>query len=636
MLPFLMWVLLSITAGAQSAPLVIMLPLSVVSPQPVIGEWATDREVKTEVARAGRQRVRYVTTSSRGVALGGQAASGDTNVSAAEVMPPSQLAVQRAVKLPHPEQRFRPVLNFQFWRKNLGKIYEPDTAHSLLSQLNEGVLIGRPPADTQIISPNWPSALEYRDQVTRIIEDDLDAGRLYGPFRDPPFDCFIVSPLGAFPKKGSSKVRLIHDLSFPTKGSVNSHIKREDFSLNYSSVDDATRICKELGQGSVYMAKLDLENAFKHIFVKPCDWHLLGFTWPDVHGRNQFYFSKVLNFGLRSAPYLFDQFASALLEFMYQAGVPRRVVRYVDDFIVLAPTAEQCQDSLDIMLKTCLQAGFAVQPSKITAPATVAEFLGIVIDSDLQLLRISADRLRDLSQEVNSWLGTKRASKRQLLSLLGKLSFAAKVVRTGRAFIGRLLAAAKSAKALHHHVKINEAARADLQWWSSCIATHNGISYYNPSFTGDDVMHVYSDASNTAFGAVCGNEWFQMAYVGTLAPFLEKSINWREFHAALAALATWATSLRGKAVVFHIDNQVVCHILNKLYSPVKELMYFTRQWCLLIEKFNISPAVVYIDTAANIDADDLSRLKTQDFLNRNPDANRHMTWPLLDDLSSRI
>ena len=122
-------------------------------------------------------------------------------------------------------------------------------------------------------------------------------------------------------------------------------------------------------------------------------------------------------------------------------------------------------------------------------------------------------------------------------------------------------------------------------------------------------------------GAVCGNDWFQIAYMGSFAFQLEKSINWREFYAAVAALATWASSLKGKAVVFHIDNMVVCNIFNKLYSPVRELMYFTRQWCILVEKCNISPAIVYIDTAANIDADDLSRLKTQDFLVRNPRAS---------------
>ena len=588
-------------------------------------------EARTEVkGQVEVTTTRSVTTFRRGVVLGGPTVFVATSVPAVGATAPSPPAIASAAKQPSQGRPAPlPALNVDFWATNLPKLYDSDRSRSLMSQLLGGVRIGRPPADTQIVSANWPSAIEHRDQVSKIISDDLGAGRLHGPFEAPPFDNFIVSPLGAFKKKGSNKIRLIHDLSFPVKGSVNSLIKKEDFSLAYSSVDDAVRICKSLGPGPVYMAKLDLENAFKHVMVDERDWHMLGFSWPDTSGKTQYFFSKVLNFGLRSAPFLFDLFAEALLDFMYHVGVPRRIVRYVDDFIVVASSAHECQNHLDVMLDTCLAAGFSVQPSKITTPAVTCEFLGIVIDSSLQQLRISAERLSDLTAEVAAWLDLKRATKRRLLSLIGKLAFAAKVVRSGRAFLGRLLGIAKQAKALHHHVRLTEEARADLLWWHQCIASHNGIYYYGVDWSGDDVIHIYTDASNTAFGGVCNSEWFQIAYQGRFQKLLERSINWREFHAAVVALATWAKSLRGKPVVFHIDNTTVCCILNKLYSPVKELMYFAREWCLLIEQYNISVAVVYIDTKSNLDADDLSRLHTQDFLDRNPGANRHMTWPTL-------
>ena len=497
--------------------------------------------------------------------------------------------------------------------------------------------IGRPPADSQVVSCNWPSVLEHREQVSKIIQDDLAAGRLHGPFTTPPYENYVISPLGAFTKRGSQKIRLIHDLSFLSKGSVNSLIKKEEFSLSYASVDDAARVCKELGPSPAYMAKLDLENAFKHVMINCRDWHLMGFSWPDAAGCNQYYFSKVLNFGLRSAPFLFDLFADVLLEFMHAEGVPRgRVIRYVDDFIVVAPTAEECQGYLDIMLDTCLAAGFSVQPSKVTVPAVSTEFLGIVIDSAQRILRISGDRLTELTTEVAQWLGLKKATKRRLLSIIGKLAFAARVVRSGRAFLGRLLGAAKQAKALHHHVTLTEEARADLRWWHQCISTHNGVCFYDVNWSEGDVMHVYTDASNTAFGALWGSEWIQIAYMGKYATMLNKSINWREFHAAVVALATWASSLRGHKVIFHIDNMVVCNILNKLYTPVKELMHFTREWCLLIEQFNITVAVVYIDTKSNLDADDLSRLNNREFLARNPGVNRHMTWPTMCSLPGEV
>ena len=544
--------------------------------------------------------------------------------------PPAQLPVANQLLQSRP---FQPALNATFWAKNLPLIYTPARCRSVLSQLNEGVRVGRQAASRVIISHNWPSALKFRDQVSKIISDDLEAGRLHGPFTHPPFDHFIISPLGAFPKRASSKVRLIHDLSFPVEGSVNGAIDPDKFRLSYSSVEEAAGICRSMGPDPPFMAKLDLENAFKHVYIHPEDWHLMGFSWPDKAGRTEFYFSKVLNFGLRSSPFLFDIFASALSEFMSMGGVTGKIVRYVDDFLIIAPSAPECQKSLDVMLNVCRDAGFSVQPTKITTPSPVTEFLGVVIDTVKQELRISTERLREIAGEVGLWLGRKRITKRQLLSLVGKFSFAARVVRCGKAFISRLLHLAKSAKGLHHFVKLTQEARADLIWWYECVSTHNGVSYYAPSWAHDDVIHVFTDASNAGMGGVCGSQWFGLAYVASMAPITSRSINWREFHVAVTALATWAQELRGKSVIFHIDNTVVCCILNSLYSPVQDLMFFTRAWCLLLEKYNISMAVVYINTTDNVDADDLSRLRFSEFLDRNPSANPHMTWPSMDFMS---
>ena len=56
----------------------------------------------------------------------------------------------------------------------------------------------------------------------------------------------------------------------------------------------------------------------------------------------------------------------------------------------------------------------------------------------------------------------------------------------------------------------------------------------------------------------------------------------------------------------------------------------------LIECYNVTVEVVYIDTHTNVDADDLSRLNTQSFLDRNPGVNRFMTWPMLGNLPREV
>ena len=104
--------------------------------------------------------------------------------------------------------------------------------------------------------------------------------------------------------------------------------------------------------------------------------------------------------------------------------------------------------------------------------------------------------------------------------------------------------------------------------------------------------------------------------------------------AAVTALETWASQLRDKAVVFHIDNETVCYILNKLYTPVDSLMHLVRRWCMLMEFYDVLICPVYINTLKNVDADDLSRLRASSFLDRDPKALPTMTWPTVTDFIS--
>jgi len=383
-------------------------------------------------------------------------------------------------------------------------------ASDILDKLINGVRIGRQPADRILVCPNWPSANVYASRVNDIIHCDLASGRLYGPFTEPPFQFYISSPLGAFIKRNSDKIRLIHDLSFPALGSVNGDIDPEQFSLHYSSVDDAAALC--LQHAAPWLAKLDLKDAYKHVLVHPDDWHLLGFHWGHRDGAPLLYFSKVLNFGLRSAPALFDIFAGYLQRFMAREGVEADLVRYVDDFLLISPTQDECARDLHVMLDTCDASGFAVQPSKVTDPTRVIEILGIIIDVNLWELRISEDRVAEIRQLLSSWLGRRTCSKRELLSLIGKIAFSAKVVKSGRAFLGRLIYLARKAKHLHFRVRLSREAMRDIEWWSKCLETHNGVYFFRPDWHSQEVVHIFTDASDHGFGGVCQSSWFAMAY----------------------------------------------------------------------------------------------------------------------------
>ena len=55
------------------------------------------------------------------------------------------------------------------------------------------------------------------------------------------------------------------------------------------------------------MTKTDLESAFRLIPIYPDDWNLLGIYWQLQH-----YVDMYLPFGIRSAPFLFNQLSDGL------------------------------------------------------------------------------------------------------------------------------------------------------------------------------------------------------------------------------------------------------------------------------------------------------------------------------------
>ena len=86
-----------------------------------------------------------------------------------------------------------------------------------------------------------------------------------------------MSPIGLVPKKHSAKFRTIFHLSYPKSGetSINSSISKDDFSLKCITIDNAIKGILSLGQGC-FLAKTDIESAFRLIPLRPSDYELFG------------------------------------------------------------------------------------------------------------------------------------------------------------------------------------------------------------------------------------------------------------------------------------------------------------------------------------------------------------------------
>lgn len=104
-------------------------------------------------------------------------------------------------------------------------------------------------------------------------------------------------------------------------------------------------------------------------------------------------------------------------------------------------------------------------------------------------------------------------TKRQLLSLIGKLAFACKVIPAGRIFLRRLLDTAHSKDGLNERIPITDDARQDILWWLQFARSWNGTAFFlDPTWTPAPELQLFTDASGTlGFGGYWNGAWFSQA-----------------------------------------------------------------------------------------------------------------------------
>ena len=281
--------------------------------------------------------------------------------------------------------------------------------------------------------------------------EEIRKGRVIGPFPkgsvSPPAH---ISRFGVIPKSSQpDKWRLIIDLSHPCKRSVNDGIPKHLCSMSYITIDNAIERILAHGPGTM-LAKIDICSAFRLMPVHPADRHLLAMEW-----EGQVYIDACLPFGLRSAPKLFNTLAKGL-----------HACCYLDDFLTMGPPgSHECSRNLETLKQVCHLLGIPLALEKVLGPATLLDFLGIILDTTRMEARLPEDKLKRTQSIIQEWLGKKNAKKREILSLVGVLQHAAKVVRPGRTFVSRMYITAAKVSELDHFTCLNKEFRSDLYWW---------------------------------------------------------------------------------------------------------------------------------------------------------------------------
>ena len=371
-------------------------------------------------------------------------------------------------------------------------------------------------------------------------------------------------------------------------------------------------------------SKTDLKNAYFSCPVKPEERKYLGFRFQDPSNSTYNARWAALPYGLRSAAALFDLTAKGLREIYVKNGAVATSLYYLDDIITIADSKEKCQQSLNVILETCKNCGFQVQESKTQGPTQCNTFLGIEIDAKTKEIRLPKEKVEEISQEVKEWSNKKHATKREILSLLGKLNFCSQVVKNGNKFTRRLIECSKKGKTLNSRLKINAQTMKDIHWWQQCLRHYNGCEWFPRQLNIVTAKLTFSDASDIAIGGLCDNSWFVIPFTDGYKWLASKSIQYRELYAVVQTVATFSDRLRYKQLIIHCDNEAMQQSIVNGRSRVPELMGLLRA---LYYYTAIDYTCVHIRSKVNANSYRLSRLRMVEFYYYLPTADKSMSRP---------
>ena len=263
------------------------------------------------------------------------------------------------------------------------------------------------------------------------VMNKVKLGRYAGPYDNPPFENYVQSPIGRVPKSGG-RTRLIFHLSYCFKSgfkSINHYTPKELCSVKYDDVDHTVgnslkwRSLTETKK--LYYAKLDLVSAFRIAPVKrKCYPWLIMYAVDPSTMKKQFFIEKNLSFGHSISCSHFQRFSRALKHLVeYFSGKPHSGMIYLDDYLFIAPSRQECDYLVSIFCNLCRKIGVPIAHEKTLSATTHLTFLGIGLDGERLLLTVPDDKRIETQNRIQYILSKRKATVKEMESLAGLLNF---------------------------------------------------------------------------------------------------------------------------------------------------------------------------------------------------------------------
>ena len=312
---------------------------------------------------------------------------------------------------------------------------------------------------------------------------------------------------------------------------------------------------------------------------------------------------RVLCFGLTTAPQVFTRIMAPVSAILHRHGV--RMLRYLDDWLILASTEITCIQSRDRLLSVCKELGIQVNFKKSSlVPTQSLVYLGMEIQSLPFIARPTPARANNLIRLIEEFLSTPSPPAFLWRRLLGHLSSLILLVSGGIIRMRLLQLCLKDQWDFlddQFQVSWSPLCREDLLWWSRVVQLREGVSLSLPALD----ISFFSDASDVGWGAIVGEHHAS----GLWLPHQKAlSINMRELLAVQLGLQAFELLLVGMSVALFCDNTTTVAYLRRSGGTFSSTLNATaREILLWAENRRIRLLPQFIMGSSNVTADALSR-----------------------------
>ena len=168
--------------------------------------------------------------------------------------------------------------------------------------------------------------------------------------------------------------------------------------------------------------------------------------------NNKFYVDLTLTFGCRSSAQIFCKVASVVRHVFQEEVIDSNIENYMDDFCgVGGQDVTKVSEDFHAILRVAKECGIPISERKNVPPTTKLEYVGFTIDTVGMSISIpEAKRLKYKNCLIN-WDG----SKKELDSILGKLTHTTQVLKMAHPFLRRLYSKAGKHTKKTDHVHLN-------------------------------------------------------------------------------------------------------------------------------------------------------------------------------------